>query len=208
MKEIVVKAKLRETGKKVSKKYRREGLVTGNYYMKGAENISFLTDTLSLRPIVYSPLRKIILLDIEGQKAPIKCILKDISFDPMTEQIVHFDVIGIKDDQIVTVELPFKLVGQPKGVLQGGTLQAAMRNVKVNCLPKDMRESLEIDVTELSVGQTKYVRDLTDVDGLEFLVNSNTAICMVNKPRVIAELDEEEAAAEAAETAETTTTEE
>jgi large subunit ribosomal protein L25 len=69
--------------------------------------------------------------------------LKDVRFDPVSEKITHFDLQGIKQDQKISVEVPFNLSGQPVGVRAGGKLMQTLHKVKIKCLPKDMVESLD-----------------------------------------------------------------
>ena len=89
MAQIPLKVKRRETGKQASKKLRRDGYVPGVFYFKGEESIPIYTDPLSLRPIVYTSLSRVIKLDIEGAEEPRNCVLKDINFHPVTDRITR-----------------------------------------------------------------------------------------------------------------------
>jgi large subunit ribosomal protein L25 len=136
-------------------------------------------------------LRKIVDLKIEGDATERPCLLKSVEFDPVTDEIVHIDLIGIKEGYPITIDVPFKLVGQPVGVRQGGKLQSSLRKVKVTCMPEDLVEAIEVDVTNLGYGKALYIRDLENVEKLKFAVGGDTAICMVNKPRVVTALAED-----------------
>lgn len=185
MNQTVLKVKKRETGKQINKQYRRDGLVPGVFYMNNTENVNILADTLSLRSVVYTPLRKVIDLHIEGESTSRQCVLKDITFHPVTDKIEHIDLLGIQDNHPVTVYIPFKMVGSSDAIRTGGKLQQTLLKVKVTCMPEFLQESIEVDISEVNVGGKLYVRDLKNVEHLKFHVSGDTAICMVTKPRVI-----------------------
>jgi large subunit ribosomal protein L25 len=182
MQEITLNAKTRDTGKKSAKATRNEGYVTGVYYIKGEENISIKVKPIDLRPIVYTSITKIVQLNVEGHPEPYQCLLKSISFDPVTEAIVHFDLLGLKKGQKITVELPIKLVGQAVGVRLGGKLMHTLHKVKVQSLPSDLVEAFEVDVTKLNMGDSILLSDI-DLGNMETDLPPETNIVQVTRPR-------------------------
>ncbi len=182
MKEIALVAERRETGKKASKAVRNGGYVPGNYYANGDENINIKAKPLSLRPIVYTSLTRLVNLEIQGENIQKLCLLKDVRFDPVSDEIVHFDLQGIKQDQKISVEVPCKLAGQPNGVRQGGKLMQTMHKIKIKCYPKDLVESLEANITKLEMGDVLYLRDI-NTDNLEIELPEDTVIARVSRPR-------------------------
>jgi large subunit ribosomal protein L25 len=191
MAELTLVAKKRETGKQISKQYRREGQVPGVFYRKGSENLNIMAEPLALRPIVYSDVTNVVNLEVDGKTE--KCLLKDVVFDPITDKLVHFDLLGLDENTPVTIKVPFKFSGQAEGVRAGGKLKQVLRKVGITCLPKDLVEFFTIDITNLKIGDTFYVRELEVGEGIEFAVGGDTAICMVSKPRVVKDLDGGEA---------------
>jgi large subunit ribosomal protein L25 len=182
MKEITLVAERRETGKKATKAVRNNGFVPGNYYANGDENINIMAKPLSLRPIVYTSLTRLVNLQFEGEELQKLCFLKDVRFDPVSEKITHFDLQGIKQDQKITVEVPFNLSGQPVGVRAGGKLMQTLHKVKIKCLPKDMVESLEANITHLEMGSVLYLKEI-NTDNLEIELPEDTVVARVSKPR-------------------------
>lgn len=189
MSELTLVAKKRESGKQAAKQYRNRDLVPGVFYRKDLDNINIVVEKLDMRPIVYSDVTRVFMLDVEGKKE--KCVLKDIDFDPVTDEIVHFDLLGLKEDEEVTIRVPFKFKGQAKGIVTGGQFRQVLRKVSITALPANLVEFFEIDITELNIGDTLYIRDL-DTENLEFDVTEDTAICMVSRPRVVTEIEEGE----------------
>lgn len=195
MSEITLVAKKRESGKQISKQYRRDGFVPGVFYRKGLGNINLLVEPLDLRPVVYTDVTRVVSLEFEGKKH--KCLLKEVVFDPITDALVHFDLLGLEENTPVTIKVPFKYTGQPIGVRAGGNFLQVLRKVGITCLPKDLIESITLDISKMKIGSAFYVKDL-NIANVEFNVGDDTAICMVSRPRVVKEgalddiLDEED----------------
>jgi large subunit ribosomal protein L25 len=190
MAEVTLKVTKRETGKQIGKQYRKSGQVPGVYYIKGEEAIPVLSDPMSLRPIIYTQQTKIVNLEIEGEEIR-KCVIKDVVMHPVTEQITHFDLMGLKDDQIISVQIPFKFIGQSPGVMAGGVFGTVMYKVKVKCLPADLPEFLEIDISDLEVGSSAYLDPIREkYPNVEFAIKGNAVVCTVSRPRVETETEE------------------
>jgi large subunit ribosomal protein L25 len=163
MEQIILKVKKRETGKQVSKRYRRDGHVPGIFYIKDEQAIPILSDPKSLRPIVYTNATHIVNLQIEGNE-PREAVLKDVRFDPLTDKIVHFDLIGLSPDKLMTFEVPITFSGVAVGVKEGGILQQNIHKIPIKCLSKHLPSSIAINITDLHIGKTIYVHDIVIED--------------------------------------------
>lgn len=201
MRDVELKAKTRETGKKAAKASRHNGMVNGVYYSKGEDNIYLAAEPLALRPIVYTSQTRIVELKLEGEDDIRRCVLKDVDFDPITEDILHFDLLGIKAGQKLTVEIPFDLQGTPIGFQQGGLLSQSLYRASVTCLPKDLPETMVLDISHLELGDSLHISDL-DIPNVEINLPDDAIVCTIVRPRVATTVLEEEAEAEAAEEAE------
>jgi large subunit ribosomal protein L25 len=158
MKSIAISGSQRENvGKRDAKELRYSGKVPAVLY-GGKEQIHFAVEAPSLRDLVYTPDVNFAELDIAGKKY--KAILKEIQFHPLTEQILHVDFLQLFDDKKVTMEIPVKLTGTSPGVKMGGKLVQKLRKLKVNALPKDMPQYVEVSLEPLEVGKSTRVRDL------------------------------------------------
>ena len=135
-----------------------------------------------MRPIVYTAAANIINLEIEGSDAPLSCMLKDITFDPVTDAIVHFDLFGVSNENVVDFNVPVKLVGQSAGVREGGVLEHILHKLNVTCLPKDLPQQLDVDITELKIGQSLHVRDLS-YPGIKINVVGDATVVAISAPR-------------------------
>jgi len=158
MKSFELTGKVREAlGKKDSGKLRSEGKVPCVLF--GTENpIHFCVEKPNLKKLIYTPHVYLVNLEIGGNKY--QSIMKDIQFDPVTDEVIHLDFKKISDDKQIKVDIPVEVVGFAKGIRSGGKLQVEVRRLKIMGLPKHLPDSIKIDVTPLELGQSLRVSDL------------------------------------------------
>lgn len=160
MKTITIEAQLRtETGKKAARQLRSQGLVPGVIY-GGEKEINFAVDAFAFKPLVYTP---------EFQKAEVKvdgksyiCILKDLQFDKVTDALAHVDLLELVENKKVIATIPVKFVGTSKGVKDGGKLVTKIKALKVKSLPKDLKEFIAVDITNLDINGNIRVEDVKE----------------------------------------------
>ncbi|MGQ8336317.1 50S ribosomal protein L25/general stress protein Ctc [Sunxiuqinia sp. A32] len=176
MKSIAIKGALRENlGKKESKKLRAEEKVPCVLY-GGEEPIHFYAEVGAFRKAIYTPNVYLIDLDIDG--TAYKAIMQDIQFHPVEEQILHVDFLLINEEQPLKIEVPIKVVGFAKGMRQGGKLKTNLRRLKVKALAKDLPDNIEINITNLELGQSFKVAELKS-DTLEFLNTKSVPVVTI-----------------------------
>jgi len=158
MNSIAISGSQRENvGKRDAKELRYEGKVPAVLY-GGKEQFHFAIDAPALKGLVYTADVNFVDLNIDGKIT--KAIMKDIQFHPLTEKIIHIDFLQLFDDKAVTIEIPVKLTGTSPGVKEGGKLVQKLRKLRVNALPKDMPQFVEVSLEPLEVGKSVRVRDL------------------------------------------------
>ncbi len=158
MKSIAISGSPRENvGKRDAKELRYEGKVPAVLY-GGKEQVHFAINAPDLRDLVYTPEVNFAEITVAGKKY--NAVMQDIQFHPLTEKILHIDFLQLFDDKYVTIEIPVKLTGTSPGVKEGGKLVQKLRKLKVNALPKDMPQEVEVSLTSLEVGKSVRVRDL------------------------------------------------
>jgi len=183
MEKIIIEAKRREKIDKSSRSaLRREGKVPAIFYSKHHDPLPIEVSERAVHPLVFTAKTHLISLKIEGQEG-LDCIIKDVQFDPTTEAIVHLDLLGLKKGEKIQIEIPVRLLGVPIGIKEGGVLQHVMHKVEVECLPIDIPEHLEIDVTNLKLGNAIHVSDIK-FDNLTLLNNPESIIATVTHPKV------------------------
>ncbi|HVK38119.1 MAG TPA: 50S ribosomal protein L25 [Candidatus Kapabacteria bacterium] len=182
MSEILLEARLREPGRSAARALRRQGVVPGIYYFHGQDPIALAATELALRPLIYTAETHIIRLRLEDGSEK-TCILKEVTFDPITDRATHFDLQGVSADERVRVEVPIALTGSSIGVREGGVLDFHLHKVEIECLPKDLPEHIDVDIASLAVGQSLHVSDL-DQSKYTILSAQDATIVAVIPPRV------------------------
>lgn len=195
-----------EIGKKITKALRAENKVPCVLY-GGEKNHHFVLTESDLHHLIYTPNVYIVELIIDDQK--VKAIIQDIQFHPVTDKVLHMDFYQVFDEKPVTIEIPIKLHGLADGVKEGGKLSLRLRKIKVKALISALPDELDIDITNLKLGNTIKIADLA-FDGLELINAKNAVICSVNLTRAargLAAAEGEEEEGEEAVEAEATTEE-
>ena len=163
MAEIVVSAKSRtDRGKNAARRLRREGLVPAVIYGGKGDNLTVAVDPKALHKVLRSEAGRntILKLDIAGQGAA-NAILKSWQVDPVRETFLHADFFRIAMDVAIRVTVPVHTVGEARGVkVDGGILELILRAISVECLPGDIPERIDVDVSGLGINQSLRVSDV------------------------------------------------
>lgn len=185
MTEYTLHAEIRKELGKQAKRVRAKGKVPGIFYLRGQQNIPIAVPESALRHLFYASGARVINLKLDDGSSR-SCILRDIQVDPVTDRPVHFDLQGVKEDEKLTLEIPIVLVGIPKGVKDGGTMQRVVHRLRVSCLPKDIPERIEINVEHLEINQALHVRDIK-VENATILDSQDLTLVAVVPPTVLKE---------------------
>ena len=206
MKTASLSGSLRENvGKKGSSAIRKSGSIPGVLY-GGKDQTHFTVEENSINKLVFSPDVFYIELDIDGKK--VQCILQDIQFHPVTDRIVHIDLLEVVPGKEVRVNLPLRSEGTAEGVTNGGRIATLFRSVPVKGLIEKIPEAVTVDISPLIIGSTVRVRDL-NIDGCTILLNESVLLIACKRTRLalVEETLEGEGVAESAEGAEEGTAE-
>lgn len=190
MKTITIEGQLRtETGKKATRQLRSEEKVPGVIY-GGEKEINFVAPAKAFKPLVYTPEFQLAEVKIDGKAY--RCILKDLQFDKVSDALTHVDLLELVDTKKVIATLPLHLTGAPKGVKEGGKLVTKIKSLKVKTLPKHLKASIELDITNLGLNENVRVEDVK-AENMEILNSPRIPIASIVMTR---QLKQEEAAAE------------
>src|SRR5207244_8679347 len=163
MAEIVLNAKGRsERGKNAARRLRREGMVPAVIYGGKGENLAVAVDPKALHKVLRSEAGRnaILKLDIAGHGAT-NAILKSWQGDPIRGSFLHADFYRIAMDVAIRVTVPIHVVGEARGVkVDAGILELVVRAIEVECLPGDIPERIDVDVTDLGINQSLRVSDI------------------------------------------------
>ena len=201
MKSITINGSQRESvGKKATKALRNAGQVPCVLY-GGDKPVHFAAPELAFSKLVYTPNAHTVVINLESGEV-LNAVLQDIQFHPVTDRILHIDFYQLFDDKEIALDIPVQLVGNSKGVKNGGVLRKNNRKLRVKALPANLPDFIEVDITELKIGDKVAVGELPS-EGYTFLHTDNIVVCQIKTSRTAVEdEEEEEEGAEAAEGAE------
>ena len=188
MEKVILKAEIRTgVGKSASKDLRNKNLVPANVYKaKSAVNLQVSKDELDNVLHTKAGENVIITLKITGGNTKDKTVLiKEIQRDPVKDGILHVDFNEISLTEVLKVNVPLASRGEPVGVkVDGGVLEHIMWELQVECLPTDIPEKIEVDVSGLKIGDAIYVKDLKIPEGVKVLADPELIAMIVKPPRV------------------------
>jgi large subunit ribosomal protein L25 len=181
MKTISISAERRtEVGKKSTRDLRKADHVPCVMY-GGAEVIHFHAHENDFRNIVYTPDAYIVEVNIDGKQH--KAVMQELQFHPVTDKLNHIDFVEVSEDKQVTMEIPIRLVGAAIGIKNGGKPRQRRRVLKVRGLIEHLPDTLDIDITNVEIGDVVKIGDLS-YDNLEILDPSRSMIFAVVSSRV------------------------
>jgi large subunit ribosomal protein L25 len=186
-----------EVGSRNTKRLRRQGFIPGVLYGKGHSR-AIAVEERALRTALTgaSGLHAIVDVVVEGQKTPHHAVLKEYQQHAIRGTITHVDFHEVRLDQPIQATVAIHLLGDSVGVRQGGVIQQVTREIQVSALPMSIPEHIDVDVSDLDIGDTIRLEDLPSFEDVEYLGDLHeTVIANCTVPRALAALEEEEAEA-------------
>ena len=185
-----------DSGKGVARKTRRAGKVPGVLYGGEGEAVGLSVDGRALGLILHGEQGEhaILQLDVEGHpelNGPV--MVKAVQHHPVYGQVTHADFMRIRLDEKITTLIPIVVVGRSHGVIEGGLLDHQLREIEVECLALDVPDGIEVDISELGIGDSIHVKQLLVPEGVTFVTPGDRAVVAIHAPRVAAEEEEAEA---------------
>jgi large subunit ribosomal protein L25 len=181
-------------GTSESKRLRREGMIPGVLYGNGKTPHAICVPERELRRVLTGGhgLHAILDVVLAGQKTTHSSVLKDYQVDPIRGKIEHFDLQEVRLDQPIQSSVVVELVGESVGAKAGGVLSQVAREVRVEALPLEIPDRLELDVSAMEIGDSLRLSDLTVREGVTFLDDPETVLATVTVPTRVEEPEAEE----------------
>ena len=183
-----------QRGSRTSRRLRKEGLIPGVLYGRGNTPQAICVQERELRRVLTGGhgLHAILDVVLEGQKSTHASILKDYQVDPIRGKIEHFDLQEVRLDQPIQSAVVIELIGESVGTKAGGVLSQVNREVRVEALPMEMPDRLELDISAMEIGDTLRLSDLPAREGVTFLDDPETVLANVTVPTRVEEPEPEE----------------
>ncbi len=195
MAEVRIKAYKRETtGKGAARRARAGGKVPAVIYGRDMESFPIAVDRRELALAFQTDAGMNVLLNVELDGRSFLALTKELQRDPVRGSLLHADFFKVDAAEAVEVEVPVHLVGESAGVKEGGVLEQPLHTVQVRCLPLDVPEAVEADISGLRVGDSLRVGDIKSDGKFEILSDADTIVAVVAAPISAEELEAMEAA--------------
>lgn len=192
--EVSERTKLKTKGVKL---LRRKGLIPGVLYYSGEKNVNIEVDKSILFHAMQSGQR---IFEIEQQGKSQFTMIKQVQYHPVTDEIMHLDLMRVRRSEKMTITVPLVLIGDAKGVKEGGILSQSINQLEINCFPTDVPEQIELNVEDLELNSSMNISDIKlKNDDIEIITDGEVNIVNISK------LVEEEEAEDVDETSDETT---
>lgn len=197
MEQVQLSAALRkkeEIGKKFTNKLRKEDLVPAVVYKAGSHTLPVVVNEKEFQKALHTSAGGNVLVELkisgDGAKPQSKTvIIKEIQYHPYKDNILHVDFQQIALDEVIKLKVPIAAKGEAAGVAKGaGILERIMWEVEIECLPTEIPQKLEIDVTGLELGHTKTIKDLIVPSGIKVLADPEQIVMSVSAKKAVEEV--------------------
>jgi len=190
--KLTVKERERR-GSADARRLRREGFIPGVLYGSGKQPHAICIPERELRRVLTGQggLHAILDVVLEGQKTTHASILKDYQQDPIRGHISHVDLQEVRLDQTIQATVTVQLIGEPAGAKEGGVLSQVQREIRVEALPMEIPEHIDLDVSNMAIGESLRLADLAPMEGVTYLDDpEETVLASVGLPTRVEEPEE------------------
>jgi large subunit ribosomal protein L25 len=197
-KQVKLAAKIRsEVGRNAVKKVKSQGSVPAVIYAHNQTPVSLQVTVSDLDTLLAHAVGEHVLVDLEIAGGTNRlAIIQEVQRHPVTQALLHVDFHGISANETIEASIPVEAVGEPIGVKAGGILEQLARSLTIKCLPQNLPEIINVDVSAMKIGDSIHIKNVVLPEGVT-AVDTDVTLFMVAEPTVIAE-PEAPAAAEAA----------
>ena len=191
--KVTIKGEKRENfGKNASRRIRKEGKLPAILYGPNTDNVSLILNKKDFFNILKSESGENTIFKVEFDSDKRDVMIKALQQDVVSDEILHVDLIQIALDKVIRVMVPLVLTGEAVGVkTEGGFVDFVTREVEAECLPKDIPENIEVDISELHLNQSAKMEALPEIEGVQFTSDPQMIIALVKAPSAVEEIEEE-----------------
>jgi large subunit ribosomal protein L25 len=174
-----------DAGKGVARKLRAAGKVPAVLYGQGIDATPLTVDARDLQHLLHSGAGSNVLVDVVVEGEEHLAIPREIQRDHIHSKFVHVDFLAVSRTQTITVSVPVIEIGEAVGIKEGGVVEHHLRELQVECLPQDVPDQIEVDITEIELGGMVHVRDIQVPAGVTILTNEEDAVLSIITPAVL-----------------------
>lgn len=181
---FTIKAEKRESfGKNANRRLRKEGKIPAVLYGEGTLNVPLTLMKKDIVMILKSESGENTIFKVMFDSKAQDAMIKELQVDPISDKLIHADLIHISMDKAIRVAAPFLLQGEPVGVkTEGGFVDFMTREVEIECLPKDIPENIKVDISGLHLHQSLKIGDVAAPEGVKFMTDPGTVVVIIGVP--------------------------
>jgi large subunit ribosomal protein L25 len=174
-----------DTGKGVARRLRAAGRIPAVLYGQGIDATPLTVDARELNHLLHSGAGSNVLVDLKVDDTEHLAIPREIQRDHIHSRFIHVDFLAVSRSETITVNVPVVEFGEAVGIKEGGVVEHHLREVQVECLPQDVPDQIEIDISDIELGGMIHVRDLVAPTGATILTNPEDAVLSIITPAVL-----------------------
>ncbi len=181
-----------ETGRNINRRLRAAGKIPAVIYGKKG-NQPLIIEQNDFRALwkMIAGVSALIQVEVEGKESALS-IVKEVQRDPRTDHFIHIDFHEVSATETMHTHVAVRILNEAIGVKnEGGLLEVSAHELEIRCLPRDLPGTIDIDVSELSIGDSIHIRDLTDIKGVEFIGDAELQIVSCMAPAILEEVVED-----------------
>ena len=196
--------KRKGTRSKAARALRKGGMIPGVLYYSGEDNVNISIEKSVLFHAMQSG-QRIFEIDQEGESQ--YTMIKQLQYHPVTDEIIHVDLMRVRRSEKITISVPLILVGDSIGVKEGGVLSQSLNQIEISCFPTDVPEQIELNIEDLELNSAKSVADLEiDIEDVDIVTDPSLNIVSITPPaaeeEVVEDVDQDDVLDEGDESAE------
>jgi large subunit ribosomal protein L25 len=181
-----------DAGKGVARKLRAKGRVPAVVYGHGTDPIPVSVDARELFHVLHTDAGANVMIDVQVDGESLLAMPRQVQRDLLRDRFLHVDLLRIKRDERITVEVPVHLVGESHGVKEGGVVEHHLWNLQIECFPQDVPNAVEADITPLGINESLKVSDVPIPPECTVVTPEDEVVVSVVPPQVL-RVEEEEA---------------
>lgn len=191
---VLIKGEKREIfGKNASRRIRREGRVPAILYGPKTDNVALTLDKKDIFSILKSETGENTLFKVSFDSEKRDAMIKNLQTDPVSDELLHVDLIQIVMDKAIRVAVPVVLIGEAVGVkTEGGFVDFVSREIELECLPKDIPEQITVDISELHLHQSIKLEEIDPPEGTKITSDPEMVVVLIQAPTKEEEIEVEE----------------
>ncbi|MDO9578037.1 MAG: 50S ribosomal protein L25 [Candidatus Cloacimonadales bacterium] len=181
---IKIEATMRELGKKSDlNKFRREGFIPAVIYGEGQIGTNILLKNIDFQKQYKKSIGAVAIFELNLAGKKINVFIKDKQVHPVSREFVHVDFVELHPGKPITLNVPIHFIGVAKGTKEGGLLELLHHSMEISCLPKDIPEEIEIDVSNLGIGESIHFKDIHLTEHITSSMSDVTTLAAVRAPK-------------------------